>query len=181
MPTVPTQRVWANGDAANTTNMNGSVSDPLEFLLNPPHCNLRRTTTQSIATAGAGTAVSFDTEDVDTDMDGVGGHSTVTNPSRFTARYPGWYQVSGGAGWVNNATGKRAAWLSKNGTSINGSEQIGPASGTGATTVATRTIEVQLATGDYIELIVFQDSGGALNTSANTIEQPHLTCRWVSN
>jgi hypothetical protein len=179
VPAVPTQRTWADLDALDTTNLNGFVSDPIEFLLNPPAAMLRRTTTQSISTA-SWTAVAFTTEDLDTDVDGVGGHDSSSNPSRYTARYPGWYLVGGGVCFAANTTGQRGTMWSVNGTFVNGSNSLLDATASQACGVPARAIQVRLDEGDYVELMCWQSSGGALNVSGTTGEQPSMSVRWVS-
>ncbi len=146
----------------------------------PPHAHLRRDSNQSVASGGSGTAVQYTVEDVDTDPDGVGGHSVDTNPSRWTARYAGWYALNGGVGWSPNATGRRGCWWAKNGAQVNGSYSIGPATASASTVVTARDILLYLAVGDYVELIAYQDSGGPVLLSGVTTEQPTMTVRWVS-
>ena len=181
MPAVPeTKAGWTNGvDALNTTNLNAYLRDPIAFLMRPPHANLRQTATQAIAN-GVTTAVAFNTEDVDTDVDGVGGHSTTTTNSRYTARYAGWYQLSGGVCFASNATGYRfARWL-LNGAAVPGSEVRISATATSITQVSARTVEVYLNVGDYVELGASQSTGASLSTSATDPDQSSMTVRWVS-
>ncbi len=179
MPTTPTglvypastdhTRLWEHFQALAT-----SAETPLSRLLSPAMAQVRRTAFQQIP-HGTPTPVAFDYEDVDS----VGSYSAA-NPTRYTAQsgYAGWYQVSGGSGWASNATGSRGCWWRKNGVDIQGSYSIHPsASGTIAT--AARVILVQLAVGDYVELIVFQTSGGPLNTGTST-DQASMTVRRVS-
>lgn len=147
----------------------------LTYLGGPPMAQLRQTGAQSL-TNGVGTAVTFDTED----LDNFNGHDTTTNTSRYTCQAAGWYQVSGGVCFAANATGRRGGWWLKNGSVVAGSESIVPAH---ASTVDTplRTIIVSLAVADYVELAAFQDSGGALNTSVAAAQQhPMMTVRWVA-
>jgi hypothetical protein len=113
---------------------------------------------QAISNA-TGTDITFNTESIDTDSF----HSTVTNTTRFTipAGLGGKYLVSGSVRFNPNATGRRLVGIEKNG-------------GTGVTYEGTPgassfiTLPVQgiftLAAADYVELNVYQDSGGTLNT-----------------
>lgn len=178
MPSVPTQRTWADSDALNTTNLNGSVSDPIEFLLNLPAAQVRQTSAQSISNA-APTALTFGAEDLDDDMDGASAHSTVTNTSRFTANYSGWYLCSGGVCFATDADGRRGTRWAVNGTAINGSEAFLPAFGTATTSVPSRTMLIFLTAGDYVELLAYHEAGAALNTAVTTTQQPHMTVIWA--
>lgn len=162
MPAVPVQRTWTDGDALTTTNLNGYISDPLGFLLNKPRARLRQTVAQTLTNA-VWTPIVFDTEDLDTDPDGVGGHSTTVNPSRYVARYPGWYQVGGGVGLAGNGTGYRAVRWAKNGSVIASSSNHVPPTSV-APGVTARSILTYLGIGDYAELQAVQTSGGPLDT-----------------
>lgn len=166
MPSVPTMPAGARLTPAR-----------LMFLHNRPAARLRRVTPQPISSGGSGVAVQWSTEDLDTDPDGVGGWLSGT-PSRWTARYPGWYQLAGGVAWVANATGRRGCWWARNGVAVDGSEAMLPA-GAGVIGVVARVIKVYLAEGDYVELVAFQESGGSLSTSGASFEQPSMDVEWV--
>lgn len=180
MPVVPSQRTWADEDALDTTNLNGSVSGPLRHLLNPPIAELRQTAAQSLPN-NTWTGVIFDLEDVDTDVDGVGGHSTVSNRHRYTARYPGWYQCSGGVGFATNTTGIRGVRWAVNGTGLSGNQATAAPTTGAVASVPARTKYIYLDEGDFVELQAFQSSGGALNTAVTADQQPSASIRWVSN
>ena len=179
MPQVPqTKATWTNeGDALDSTNLHAYLRDPLAFLARRPAAMLRQTAAQSIPN-GSWTPVTFGVEDLDDDPDAVGGHSTSTNTSRYTARYPGWYRVGGGVGIVSNATSIRGLAVAKNGTRVLGSDVMVPAGSGASTRIATRAILVALAEGDYVELHAWQSSGGSLNTSVVDQEQPSLAVTW---
>lgn len=179
MPVIPIAKIvpWADNDALNTTNVNAYLRDPIRFLLAAPLCRLRQTTAALTAT-GTWTDMPFTTEDIDTDPDGVGGHSTSANTARFTARYPGWYDVGGAVAFISNATGNRGVRLAINGTAVNGSETLTPAVNGTTSEAVLRPMTVLLDEGDYITLQGFQTSGGALNTIAG-IGSTTLDVRWA--
>lgn len=110
---------------------------------------LRQTVSQSIAN-NTPTPLTMDTEDFDL----LGGHSTATNPSRYTCQREGWYQLAGGVGWVTNATGThRGCQWRLNGGLLNGSQQlIPPVTGGIQTIVAARSYMVYMVVGDFVEL-----------------------------
>lgn len=178
MAVVPGTHDFGSG-AATSTEMNAFVRDPLRFLLSPPIAELRQTAAQSIPNATY-TAVAFNAEDVDS----AGGHDNVTNNSRYTAVYPGWYQVSGASGFVANAAGRRITGWAVNGTTLTGSQLSSPnTGGVVDINVAARTMLAYLNVTDYVELLAYQDSGGALNTNSAlaTTTQGTMTVRWVSS
>ena len=111
-----------------------------------------------------GTALTFNTEDYDTD----GIHSTSSNTSRFTvpSGKAGYWQVSFFFNFDGNATGIRSIYVYKNGN-FNALISTNPASTSQASNNATMTYS--LIVGDYIELYAFQNSGGNLNI--NTPDQ----------
>lgn len=178
MPATPTIPTFAPG-ILTATDL-GLLASATEFHMEPPRAELRATAAQSIPNA-VGTVVNFDTADVDTDPDGVGGHNPAVNPSRYVARYPGWYKCSGGCVFVANVTGRRIVWFKVNGVDQPGSEATTAGSAGGATGPAIRAKLLYLAIGDYVELVAFQESGAALNTAVGSFEQPSMTVQWVSN
>ncbi|WP_433537601.1 hypothetical protein ACQPZK_07600 [Micromonospora sp. CA-249363] len=151
----------------------------LGFLVQPPLARLRQTVAQAIPNITA-TALTFTTEVVDNDIDGVGGHSTTTNTTRWTARYPGWYRVSGGCAFANNSTGFRLLSWSVNGSIIPGVDVLLAAVSGNTTRIPARTAVIYLNEGDYLELKAYQSSGGSLNTAVGSDEQASMDVLWVS-
>lgn len=181
MPAVPETKVgWTNGvDPLNSTNLNAYLRDPVRFLMNPPRAKLRQTVAQTLTT-GVLAPLTFGAETVDTDIDGIGGHSTSTSTSRYTARYPGWYQVSGGCTFQSNATGIRLLRWAVNGAAIPGNDVlVTPVSGN-TTRIPARTELVLLIEGDYVELLAQQTCGVDLNTAVSAEEQASMNVIWRS-
>ena len=178
MATTPTCSPFTNGlsDASQLEQLRLQVA----FLLAKPVFKGTSTVTQIIGT-GAYTGMSLDTDVVDTDVDGIGGHDTAVNPSRYTARYPGWYTPSGGIPWPSNATGRRGGRLAVNGTSVTGSGVlINAVSAVGLDFPFDANL-VYLNVGDYCELQGFQDSGGNLTVPSSAETMVRFTMQWVSN
>jgi hypothetical protein len=130
-----------------------------------PAARVYHSTNQSIAN-NTGVALAFNTESFDTDTI----HDTVTNNSRLTCKTAGKYLITGTIEWAANATGIRQAILQVNGTTQPGiDERIGTATYPVTTTVVTL---YDLAVNDYVELLGYQDSGGALNALTDGIRAP---------
>lgn len=116
---------------------------------------------QSISTA-TWTSLTFDTEEFDTDAF----HSTVTNTSRLTvpSGKGGKYLIGGVFSWAGNANGTRNGRIYLNNTT-----RLIDVGWPPHTTAAAQRFPIMtvydLAVADYVELQVFQDSGGSLNTS----------------
>lgn len=133
-------------------------------------------TAQSIPNA-VFTAFNIDTEVLDSD----GGHSTVTNTSRYTATVPGVYLVIGSSGWVGNTAGLRRVRIALNGTAILGSG-VGVdahAASSSVTGHQSSTFVQMNGTTDYIEVQGYQTSGAALNTNANSDFCPSMRVFWL--
>lgn len=172
MPVVPTPPTIAPGIL--TSSKLNQIRDVERFYGNPPTALLRQTSPQSIPNS-VWTSINFDVEDVDSDVDLAGGHSTSVNTSRYTARYPGWYLVSGGITW--STAGFRPTRWAVNGVALIGTS-IGDSS---SQNVPARTHLVYLAAGHFVELQGFQNSGGALNTAADGADnESTMTVKWVS-
>jgi hypothetical protein len=71
----------------------------------------------------------------------------------------GLYAVSWQTGWAINGTGSRYSWIGKNAASFDHSDYRAAAS---AESASVGYAEMVLAAGDYVQLWVFQNSGGAL-------------------
>lgn len=122
------------------------------------------------------TALTFDTESFN-----QGGtiHSTTTNTGRITFNAPGIYAVVGMARFVASAAGTfRRAWIRLNGaaTYLDTADAVPNVSVSGALHLSTF---YRFAPGDYVELVVAQDSAGNLNVS-NAQGSPHFEAMWWS-
>jgi len=122
-----------------------------------PAARVYRTTAQSISNAVAN-GVGFDAERFDTDNI----HDVVTNSTRLTCRTAGKYLIGCNIEWNPNATGERILWIYLNGgTPI--AEARGPNNGATAVVGQIATVLQDMAVGDFVEIYVYQNSGGALN------------------
>jgi hypothetical protein len=114
---------------------------------------------QSIANATS-TAVSFNSEYFDTDAY----HDNATNNSRLTipAGKGGKYQINYNVNWDANATGSRQAIVYLNNTTVISLVETDNA-GAGRGVGLSGSLIYSLAAADYIQVLVFQNSGGALD------------------
>jgi len=177
MTAVPATRVWVAGEVVIDAYMNNNISAVLNFLLAKPMCKARQTVSQNL-TSGSNTALTLDTED----YDNTGMHSTVTNTSRITAVYPGWYSIGGGGSFLNNATGLRLVRAQVNGTALNDSDVlVTPFSGNTTRMSIRGGVLFFLNVGDYVEIAGTQTSGGTLGTSVAAGEQAGANVMWESN
>ncbi|MDX3126019.1 hypothetical protein [Streptomyces scabiei] len=178
---VPTIATKAPGDYLTGALWNANVKAMGDFLLGASGNGVPRfrgyaQTAQSIPD-GAWTALTLDTEAYDSD----GGHSTSTNTSRYTVQVPGVYLITGAAAFAGNATGNRAVRMAVNGIGVIGSfVKTLAATATHSSAVAT-VAQVVCVAGDYIEVFGYQNSGGALMTSATSTDvAPALGVQWIA-
>ena len=153
------------------------VRAALNYLANPPACDLTHSTTASIGNS-AWTPQPFDTENEDPS----GLHSNVTNNSRITIVDTGRYVFVGGIVYASNATGARGLGFRRNGSGVgagptHGGLIIPAASGVGTYVAVSRS--VKMTAGQWMELICFQTSGGALNSVGPTDGMPFFGAVWV--
>ena len=101
-------------------------------------------------------------------FDTNGMHSNATDNSRIAAITDGIYLAIGQVTFVANATGTRKGIIRKNAAGAPGSGTawgvtVADASPASQVTSLQVVSLVPLGAGDYVELFVWQDSGGALN------------------
>lgn len=129
-----------------------------------------RSTAQSINN-GAWTAISFDTEQFDT----YNLHDNSVNPTRITLPNAGRYLVTGQANFVSSVAGAiRGVSIRRNGVSYLAAYYVAPIGGGNETAMPTSAIIETTAANDYIELCVYQDSGGTLNTATFGSQNPAI-------
>jgi hypothetical protein len=123
--------------------------------------SLKKSTAQTVSTSTF-TALTFDQENYDTNTY----HDNSTNNTRITipSGKAGYYQLSGSVVFGGNATGSRGLELRKNGSSL---YYLFFAPGLAANdAVYAFANAIQLSVADYLEIFVFQSSGGNLPIEA---------------
>jgi hypothetical protein len=119
----------------------------------PIATQVRRTSTQSIAN-GTWTAITFS----DTVSDPWGRWDAGT---ALYANYTGYYWVSVRGTWAANSTGVRMIAIAKNGAEYVDTQETAAVNGFDHHQSCTHL--VYLTAGDYVQMHVYQSSGGALN------------------
>lgn len=128
--------------------------------LTVPYAHVYHTATQSVPTSTE-VLLSYNSERGDTDNI----HDTATNNSRLTCKTAGRYFVSAHVEWSPNSSGQRSIRFRKNGSDVTGaygpygtdSPVASPDAGFGQVHAA-----FDLVVGDYLEVIVWQNSGSTL-------------------
>lgn len=125
----------------------------------------------TISTA-SDTALTFNSERYDADTI----HDTGSNTSRLTCKTAGKYIIVGHVEFASNATGARQVFIRLNGTTDIGRQAyLSPGS---ATRFCITTI-YDLALNDYIELVVWQNSGGNLDVVAAGNRSPEFSMQRI--
>ena len=101
----------------------------------------------------------------DSTVEDVGGFWSALNPTRLTVPTGvTWVRVTGNATWDSNTSGKRIAWVDKNGVPFVGRpvvEQQAVSSSGSNTRQNLTSGPISVIAGDYFEMKVFQNSGGS--------------------
>lgn len=141
---------------------------------NVPTARVYRTGTPQSVVNGTWTPIQFDTERWDTDNI----YDSTTNPTYLTCRTAGKYLVAFTSGFTANVTNVRGWGFRVNGSVFHGISMSNALTGTndhhGGTTVV-----LDLAVGDYVECIVIQWSGGALNVIKGAQYSPEAQIAYI--
>ncbi|MBA7538208.1 hypothetical protein ES705_30482 [subsurface metagenome] len=122
---------------------------------------------------GTTTYVAFNSEQYDTDAI----HDPVVSNSRLTCKTAGKYVISTSVGWETNAKEQRRLDIRLNRTS-NIAYVRQQACLQGTTNQSVTTI-YDLAVGDYIEVSVYQNSGGNLDLNVVYDQSPKLSMQRI--
>lgn len=130
------------------------------------------TTNQSIANETY-TKLTFSAEEFDTDA-----IFDISSPTRLTVKTAGIYRISGYCAFVFNTTGVRKILIRQSGSAILCLLNVMPV--TISNTLTTMMVEttVDMAVNDYVEMEVWQNSGGALDI-ANTLSRAYFAMERV--
>ncbi|NUP53433.1 MAG: hypothetical protein HOW97_39855 [Catenulispora sp.] len=169
---IPTLASEIPGNYVTSALWNANVYNGITYLLTPPLYAGYQSAAQSIANTSL-TAITMDSSVVDS----YGGHSSITNNTRYTAQVGGYYLVIGQVGYAANASGNRLIELHKNG---GGTLALGQGVGLAPTTANNGAVQVTalvlLSAGDYVEAYTYQTSGGSLSTIPS---QTGMTVLWL--
>jgi hypothetical protein len=170
---VPTTR--ATGYVVTAANWNSDVVDNAAWLgRDAPHARVYNSTSFSHTTSGNWLAVTFDSERYDTGAM----HSTASNTTRLTvpSGAGGVYAIGGTVDFAANTTGQRGIGLWLNGSTFL-AKNVVDALASGGNQMSVYT-EYLLAASDYVELLTYQSSGGALTISATGDTSPEFYASW---
>lgn len=155
---------WIATDVVDHTDMN-DISENLRFLHTKDRVGVYDSADQSISNATY-ELMTWDSEDYDNN----GMHNNSSNTGRLTCQSDGLYLVEFKINFATDTNGNRRVMLRKNaaGSSAGGTNQgvwYETAIASDNTTVSGGR-GIALNSTDYVELFVYQDTGGALNVSS---------------
>jgi len=160
-----------DGAVATVKLADGAVSTPKFAAI--PGARVRSNATQTINTSTA-TALTFNTVDQNT-----AGVFNAAQPTRLTAPVAGTYVVTASVSWSNNANGIRELHIRLNGGTTNlAIVSAGPTVGNPAPEQNVATT-CHLNLGDYVEAVVWQTSGGSMDSWNSANDAPLLTLNWI--
>lgn len=178
MASPPVPYTWQHKEIPDFRQMEARTADVLDFLMNPPMVRLRKTNTQSIPNSTS-TAISWDLVELEQENFWVS-----SAPTRITPPIAGWYVGFAGFSFAANSTGYREMDIRKNAHATLRSIRTKSDAYAGSTTVGRGTtfIESFNGTTDYIEMLIWQNSGGSLSTSNVDFEYtPDLSLKWLAS
>lgn len=173
MPYVPPSSVVAG--TTGLSSWGNAVKAGLDYQANGPSCRVYNSATQSIANTTT-VALTFNSER----WDPTGMHSTVTLTNRITFLDAGVYALAACVSFQGNATGRRNVAIRIDGATTIVAQNLQAVSVAGVeTTIAVSTLW-KVAANAYAEVVVFQDSGIALNSLVGAGVHPEFSAQWVS-
>lgn len=157
--TVPSLVLQNPGSTVASSLWNSGPKAMGDFYTAPP---MFRGLQSSPAALGSATWYPMGLQSTTVDTDG--GHSNVTNNTRYTCQVAGWYWVHGFSAWAN--VGSQAdlfTAIAVNGTIVLGTGQALQKPGTDLGAASASGL-VQLQVNDYVETWGRQDTGSVVNT-----------------
>lgn len=167
---VPTK---SSGNTISTSNWNTGIRDNINGMLYPPGASVYNSANISVGSGGF-VALTFNSEFYDTG----GMHSLVSNTERLTVVTAGLYVANLNVYWSSNSAGIRTVLIRKNGSVALAYCDV-PANSTGGCGQNVTTAPVDLSASDYLEAIVFQDSGSTLTVNYGASYSPVFSAHWV--
>lgn len=150
------------------------LSNDIAFLANPPKCRVYNSAAISV-TNNVETALTFNSERFDTDTM----HSTAVNTGRITFTTAGTYLVGGSIRWADTASTAAQRLAIRVGGATKIAETLNNHANNGGSPITVTTLYA-FSAGDYVELVAYQNTAGALNVTATGNQSPEFWAVWVS-
>ena len=139
-----------------------------------PGARVRSNATQPINSSTL-TPLTFNTVDQNT-----GGVFDVAQPTRLTAPVAGTYVITASVSWSNSAAGFRELHIRLNGGTTNLALVSGGPTASNTAPEQNVATTCHLSAGDYVEAVVWQTSGGSMDSWNSANDAPLLTLNWIA-
>lgn len=183
---VPVPRTWYALMPVKANYLRADAAQAAALLTAPPVFLGQQAASPQTVANSTDTPVSIDTEF----YDNAGGHLDTTSPANYYCMLPGWYLCQGTAAVAY--TGGAGATVAGIALSVAGAAITtwyggrGPNSGTTGQRMqpsAAKLVEMvntSRATGDYVNLVISQNSGASQTMAVATSRNPWLQAQWVA-
>lgn len=141
-----------------------------------PAARASNSTGESIP-SGALTPLTYDTVSFN-----VGALYSTSSTDRLTAPVAGKYLMIATARWDNNTAGRRLLFFQLNGSNANQLARDSVSPNNSSTFGPEQNVETvyQLAAGDYVQVIAYQDSGSTLSVEYDGLAGPTFSMIWLA-
>lgn len=137
----------------------------IEGAINTRAAKICKTSTSSISNGGSPQLVPFANDAYTVEIFNTDSmYDKVNQPQRITIQTAGKYLCIGQVQWATNGTNARLVSLNVNGTER--ARSTGPGMSTMAANLCIAAV-YDLAVSDYVQMLVYQDSGGYLNVNGS--------------
>lgn len=175
---APSMATFYAGQRLRAADMNAQVRDAVNWTIAGKTCRAIRTGSQSISNAFY-TGVNLTSED----FDPMGWHDSAgAFPNIIVPNIPGYYQVEGSVEFVAVAGGVRQAYINARTFGAGPFRMAGCSDGGSASYpsfLSVSTVVYMNGSTDYVELLLWQNSGAALNTSVASGFNTSLCCTLI--
>lgn len=171
-----TPRTYVAGEVHTAAHHNTYERDNIAWMAtDSPACRVYKSTSGSIANV-TDTSIAFDQER----FDNAAVHSTSVNTTRLTIPTGGGgkYIFGGGVEWIANVTGGRGCHIKLNGTTYIAKFVLNTSAAGGDTSSLTVTSVYAMSAADYVEMFVYQSSGGGLTLNSTGNYSPEFWAIW---
>ena len=156
-------------EVLTASELNTYVRDNALFLSTPPSARVYNDADIGIS-HNTLTALTFNSERWDTDEI----HSTVSNTGRLTCKTAGLHGIYGHIRFAPNVSGSRIISIRLNGTDVIAHQRVSAIPASGDETSISIYTEYVLAVNDYVELLVFHNSGTTLSVTYTAKYSPEF-------
>lgn len=162
-----TPRTWVDQELVTAELLNTQWRDNMSFLYEPPAARVYNDASINIANA-AWTAIAFNSERFDNDEM----HDDI-NSRRLTCKTAGRYLIFGSVFFNPNVNGIRRLAIRLNGTTYLAASGLLSADATNGADLSVATV-YELSVDQYVELLVYQNSGAALAVTVWSQSSPEF-------